>query len=258
MFHLICFGPHFIDHVSFLLPSVHSPYHSFHLPQSISFMFTLFGCIHITWSFKLIVSFTFQPKINNLRVCLDKFLILERYSLLEAGLRCFCSSLSLYIKQEIQHTFDLTGRDRSDYQLQSSFRGQSLWFLRGWDARELLSSPGEDKFRYPLAYGWDIPNDWVIAPNPSFRWGLRTHCNGSGFWIPTWKNGWRTFLSILKLRWLLEADLVTLLFLLLIVQRLQHALRQCWRHQRSSEAEDCTWILRSQNKGIFIVSKTQI
>ena len=107
MFHLISFSPHFIDHVSFLFPSVHSPSHSFHLPQSISFMFTLFGCIHITWSFNLIVSFTFQPipslEINDLRVSLDKFLILDRYSLLEADLRCFYYSLSLYIKQEIQH-----------------------------------------------------------------------------------------------------------------------------------------------------------
>ena len=107
MFHLISFSPHFIDHVSLLFPSVHSPSHSFHLSQSISFIFTLFGCIHITWSFNLIVSFTFQPipslEINDLRVSLDKFLILDRYSLLEADLRCFYYSLSLYIKQEIQH-----------------------------------------------------------------------------------------------------------------------------------------------------------
>ena len=102
MFHLISFSPHFIDHVSFLFPSVHSPSHSFHLPQSISFMFTLFGCIHIAWSFNLIVSFTFQPipslEINNLRVSLYKVLILDRYSLLEADLQCFYYSLSLYIK----------------------------------------------------------------------------------------------------------------------------------------------------------------
>ena len=107
MFQFTSLSPHFIDHVSFLFPSVHSPSHSFHLPQSISFMFTLFGCIHITWSFNLIVSFTFQPipslEINDLRVSLDKFLILDRYSLLEADLRCFYCSLSLYIKQEIQH-----------------------------------------------------------------------------------------------------------------------------------------------------------
>ena len=95
MFHLISFSPHFIDHVSFLFPSVHNPSHSFHLPQSISFMFTLlFGCIHITWSF--IVSFTFQPilslEINDLQVSLVEFLILDRYSLYtwsEADLQCF-------------------------------------------------------------------------------------------------------------------------------------------------------------------------
>ena len=88
-------------------PSVHSPSHSFHLPQSISFIFTLFGCIHITWSFNLIVSFTFQPipslEINNLRMSLDKFFILDGYSLLEVDLQWFYYSLSLYIEQEIQH-----------------------------------------------------------------------------------------------------------------------------------------------------------
>ena len=106
MFHLISSSPHFIDHVSFLFPSVHSPSHSFHVPQSISLVFTLFGCIHITWSFNLTVSFTFQPipslEINNLRVSLDKFLISDRYSLLEAELRWFYYSLSPYIKQEMQ------------------------------------------------------------------------------------------------------------------------------------------------------------
>ena len=107
IFHLFSFSPHLIDHVSFLFPSVHSPSHSFHVPQSISVVFTLFGCIHITWSFNLTVSFTFQPipslEINDLRVSLDKFLILDRYSLLEAELQWFYYSLSLYIKQEIQH-----------------------------------------------------------------------------------------------------------------------------------------------------------
>ena len=82
MFHLISFSPHFIVHVSshflqstlhyvsFLFPSVHSTSHSFHLPQSISFIFALFGCIHITQSLNHIVSFTFQLipslEINNL------------------------------------------------------------------------------------------------------------------------------------------------------------------------------------------------
>ena len=106
VFHLIYFSSRFIDHVSFLFPSVHSPSHSFHVPQSISLVFTLFGCIHITWSFNLTVSFTFQPipslEINDLRVSLDKFLILDRYSLLEADLQCFYYPLSHYIKQEIQ------------------------------------------------------------------------------------------------------------------------------------------------------------
>ena len=106
MFHIISLSPHFIDHVSFLFPSVHSPSHSFHLPQSISFMFTLFGCIHITWSFNFIVSFSFHPipslEINDLRESLDKILILDRYLLLEADLRCFYYFLFLFIKQEIQ------------------------------------------------------------------------------------------------------------------------------------------------------------
>ena len=38
---------------------------------------------------------------NNLRVSLDKLLILDRYSLLEAEFRWFYYSLSLYILQEI-------------------------------------------------------------------------------------------------------------------------------------------------------------
>ena len=46
---------------------------------------------------------TYVDLINDLRVSLDNFLILDRYSILEADLRCFCCSLSLYIKQEIQH-----------------------------------------------------------------------------------------------------------------------------------------------------------
>ena len=76
--------------------------------ESISFIVTSFGCTHITWSFNLNVSFTFQPipclEINDLRVSLDKFLILGRYLLLEAELRWFYYSLSFYIKQEIQHS----------------------------------------------------------------------------------------------------------------------------------------------------------
>ena len=111
MFHLISFSPHFIVHVSshFLESTLHWSCFIFisFSSQSISFMFTLFGCIHITWSFNLIVSFTFQPipslEINNLRMSLDKFFILDGYSLLEVDLQWFYYSLSLYIEQEIQH-----------------------------------------------------------------------------------------------------------------------------------------------------------
>ena len=84
-----------------------STVHPIHLLQSILFIFPLFGCIHITWSFNLILSFTFQPipslEINDLPMSLDKSLILDKYSLLEAELRWFYYSLSIYIKQEIQH-----------------------------------------------------------------------------------------------------------------------------------------------------------
>ena len=91
MFHRIFFSPHFIDHVSLSFHSVHCPSHSFHLSRFISFIFALFGCIHITWPFNDIVSLT-----------LSGLLILDRYSLLEAGLRWFHYSLSLCIGREIQ------------------------------------------------------------------------------------------------------------------------------------------------------------
>ena len=91
--YLISFSPHFIVHISshFLQSTLHWPcfiFISFSLPQSISFICNLFGCIHITWSLNLMVSFTFQLilslEIKNLQVTLHKFLILDRYSLLEA------------------------------------------------------------------------------------------------------------------------------------------------------------------------------
>ena len=103
IFHLISFSPHFIDHVSLFFPSVHSATHSFHPSQSISFIFALFGCIHITWSFNHIVSFTFQLisslGISDPWVSLNKFFILDRYSLLEAELWWFYYSLSLCIER---------------------------------------------------------------------------------------------------------------------------------------------------------------
>ena len=57
MFHFISFSPHFIVHVSsyFLQSTPHIIYHS----PSGSYLSYL-GCIHITWSFNLIVSFKFQ------------------------------------------------------------------------------------------------------------------------------------------------------------------------------------------------------
>ena len=83
LFHFISFSPQFIDYDSFLFPLVYSQSHSFHLPQNNSFMSTLFGCTHVTWSFNLIASSTFQPiqslDISNLRVSLDKFFILNRW-----------------------------------------------------------------------------------------------------------------------------------------------------------------------------------
>ena len=91
MFYLISFSPQSISFIS----------------QFISFIVTLSGCIHITGFFKLNVSFPFQAipsvEICDLRVSLNKFLILDSYSLLEAELRWFYYSLSLYIKYEIQH-----------------------------------------------------------------------------------------------------------------------------------------------------------
>ena len=104
MFHLIFLQStlHCSCFISF--PSVHTSlcfiFISFS-PQSISFISpTTVHLIHIyliwlylTWLFDHIVIFTFQPipslEINDLLVSLDKFLILDRYSLLEAELWCF-------------------------------------------------------------------------------------------------------------------------------------------------------------------------
>ena len=120
LFCLISFSPHFIVHVSYHFLQSRAHWSCFMFisfsPQSISFITpTTIHLIHIyliwlysyiTWSFNHIVSFTFQPilslEINDLQAPLDKFLILVRYSLLEAELRWFYYSLSLYIKQEIQ------------------------------------------------------------------------------------------------------------------------------------------------------------
>ena len=47
-------------------------------------------------------------EINDLQVSLDKFLILDRYSLLEADFWWFYFPLSLYIKQEMQQQVNIT------------------------------------------------------------------------------------------------------------------------------------------------------
>ena len=114
MFHFISVSPHFMFH--FILFS----------PQSISFISSAtvnlihFIChsqshSHLTYLIALILHLhaillsvsLFQPipslEINDLRVSLDKVLILDRYSLLEAELRWLHHSFPLYIKQEIQH-----------------------------------------------------------------------------------------------------------------------------------------------------------
>ena len=95
----------FMFHLCILQSTVHFIHFTYHSPTRsylpYLFVFTLHG--HST----LIVSFNFQPipslEINYLRVFLDKFWILDRYSLLEAELRWFYYSISFYIKQEIQH-----------------------------------------------------------------------------------------------------------------------------------------------------------
>ena len=143
MFHYISFSPHFIVHVSshFLESTLHCSCFIFisFSPQSISFISpTTVHLVHIyliTWSFNHIVSFTFQPilslEINDLRMSLDKFLILDRYSLLEADLRCFYYSLSLYIKQEMQQSSFSEGKFTPSqlYLLIKGLIWYSLWIF---------------------------------------------------------------------------------------------------------------------------------
>ena len=87
----------------FLQFTIH-PIHFIYPSPSCSYLHYLVD--HITWSLNLIVSFTFQLipslEINNLRVSLDKFLILDIFSLLEVQLQWFYYSFYLYITEEIQ------------------------------------------------------------------------------------------------------------------------------------------------------------
>ena len=92
---LISFSPHLIAYVSIVFLSFDSPQsHLFYVPL----------LLHGHSAFVIIVSFTYQlsVEINHLRVPLDMFLMLDRYSLFESEIQWFYSYLSSYIKQEIQ------------------------------------------------------------------------------------------------------------------------------------------------------------
>ena len=106
MFHLISFSPHLTVHVSsyFHQSTLHCSCFiiiSFS-PQSISFISsTTVLLVHIYLIWLYLYYMVIQPhckfhflanqvlEFNDLRVSLDKFLILDRYSLLEAELRWF-------------------------------------------------------------------------------------------------------------------------------------------------------------------------
>ena len=73
----------------------------------VSFTFIIFGCTYISWSFNLIVTFTFRPipslEVIILGVSFDKVLIIDRYSLFEVKLQWLYCSLCRYSKQKRQH-----------------------------------------------------------------------------------------------------------------------------------------------------------
>ena len=114
-----CYIINFIDHVSsyFLQSSLHCSCFIFIVfsPHSISFVSPTtvhLLQIYFIWlySYYMVIQpycqFHFQSilsfEINDLRVSVDRFLILDSYSLLEAKLRWLYYSLSIYIKQEMQ------------------------------------------------------------------------------------------------------------------------------------------------------------
>ena len=107
MFHLISFSPHFIDHVSvcFLHSTVHLIHFTYH-SLTCSYLPYLAVFILLGHSTILSVSLSSQSRLWKLTTyeSLNKCLIFDRYSLLEAELRCFYYSLSLSIKQEIQQS----------------------------------------------------------------------------------------------------------------------------------------------------------
>ena len=91
-------------HFYFLQSTVHLIHFIYYVPSRSHLPYLVVFILH---GHSTSLSVSLQPipslEINDLRVSLDNFLILDRYSLLEAELRWFDYSLSLYIKQEIQH-----------------------------------------------------------------------------------------------------------------------------------------------------------
>ena len=91
----------------FLQSAVHLIYFIYHSPPHLYLPYLLHS-----WSFSLIVRFTFQPipslEINNLRLSLDKYLIWDRYSLLEAELRGFTTPCLFVLSKKYNRQFNLT------------------------------------------------------------------------------------------------------------------------------------------------------
>ena len=96
----------FMFYFYFLQSTVHLICFTYHSPSRSYLPYLIIFILH-GHSTTLSVSLFSQSRLWKLttyvRMSLDKFLILDRYSLLEAELRWFYYSLSLYIKQEIQH-----------------------------------------------------------------------------------------------------------------------------------------------------------
>ena len=96
MFHLYFIQSTF-HHIHFIY---HSPSCSYLPGKVIPCLVVLILHGHSTLSFSFSANHALD--INNLQVSLDKFLIFDRYLLLEAELWWFYYSLSFYIKQEKQ------------------------------------------------------------------------------------------------------------------------------------------------------------
>ena len=124
MFHLISFSliSLFKFHFYFLQSTVHLIHFTYHSPSRSCLPYLVVFILH-GHSTSLSVSLFSQSrlwKLTNPQGSLDTFLILDRYSLLEADRWCFYYSLSLYIKQEIQHSV------RSAIQTHAHIRGPGM------------------------------------------------------------------------------------------------------------------------------------